>query len=324
MVLRAAEDHYREQAALAVVVHRQVGALWSRVSPDAVDAWRALLPQAAAVVTAAQFRAASAADEYVAEALSQQGLRVAPVARVAPEGFAGVASDGRSLVSLLDEPRIGALTDIGSGVGAREALRRAGSRLQRMAVTQVQDAGRQADGVAIFARPKIGWVRMVNPPCCGDCAILAGKWFKSNQGFPRHPHCDCRHVPMSETDTPWEGPGGSLQELFTSGKVTGVSDAEVQAVADGADPVQVINARRGRSADKMYTTEGTTRRGVASKSIREARPSVRETARNVGPRGATRNYVERRVVRPTPEGIYKYANDRDEALKLLRDFGYIR
>jgi hypothetical protein len=321
MTLRSAETHYQERAALAALVGRRVRQLWARVPASDVNAWRSLHERAAGLVVAGQYAAARSAEEYVAGALAEQGSRVPTEARVAAAGFAGMANGPVTVPELIDLPRIQALTAIGQGAPAGEALVAAGARLQTYAVSLVQDAGRQADSVAIAVRPKTGYRRMVNPPCCADCAILAGKWFKYNTGFERHPNCDCQHIPAAE-----DAPGNVSTDpdvLFGSGQVTGLSEAERQAVADGADPAQVVNARRGRTADKMFTTEGTTRRGVASRRIRESRPGVPEQVRNAGRRGYIENYQERRVVRPTPDAIYKYAESRDDALELLRRNGYI-
>lgn len=323
---QVAEAYYTSQAAINYAAVRAVRSYWARVSAADINRWRDALAPVAQVVAASQVVAAQDAEGYVAAALGEQVRRPGePLARVDVAGFAGMPNGDAPVAVLLDQPRVAALSDIAQGLAPRDALARGRWVLERNVLSLVQDAGRQAVGAGMVAHPRAqGWMRMINPPSCADCVILAGKWFRYNQGFLRHPSCDCRHVPMAETGTAWEGPERNVQQLVESGRVTGLSEAEREAILDGADPVQVVNARRGRSADKMYTTEGTTRRGVASRTLRERRGNVRETARTVGPRGAVRNYTERRVIRPTPEGIYQYAADRDEALKLLRDFGYIR
>jgi hypothetical protein len=70
--------------------------------------------------------------------------------------------------------------------------------------------------------------------------------------------------------------------------------AGAQAIRDGADPAKVVNARRGMqtAADgRLYTTEA----------------------------------AGRTASRLMPEQIYREANgSRDEAIRLLRRFGYIR
>lgn len=189
MTLRAAEAHYEERARLAALTTRRTAQLWDKVDPNNLDTWHRLIPEAAATVTAAQYRAAASADDYIASALDEQGLDIDTVGSVNPDAFIGTAGDGRSLTSLLDQPRIATLLAIADGLDIASAMTRGRSHVQTIAATQVQDIGRSADSVAMFARPRVGYVRMVNAPCCSRCAILAGKFFRSNQGFQRHPRC---------------------------------------------------------------------------------------------------------------------------------------
>lgn len=310
MTLQSAERHYSRQAQVAYATARQVDRYWQRVTPSDVNAWQDLIVPASRALVAGQMRAAQAADDYLTAALAEQDAAVRATARVNPAGFAGMANGPVPVADLLDLPRIGALEAIGQGAPASAVLAAAGQRLQTFALSLVQDAGRQAVSTGIAARPTVGWRRMVNPPCCERCAILAGKWFRWNQGFQRHPRCDCTHIPAAE-DSPGNV-GTDPDALFASGQVRGLRDAEARAIADGADPIQVVNARRGRGNDGMTTTEGTTRRGVASRAIRASGGTERRTG------------GRRRVVRPTPEAIYQQAASREEALQLLERNGYIR
>jgi hypothetical protein len=123
--------------------------------------------------------------------------------------------------------------------------------------------------------------------------ILAGRFYRWSTGFLRHPLCDCRHIPSSEDAA------GDLRTdpmaAFRAGKVTGLSKAERQAIQDGADLAKVINAHRG-----MYTAGG------------------KRLTREGTKRGALRGQV-----RPTPEQLYRDATSREDAIRLLRRFGYI-
>src|SRR5690606_36983122 len=110
---------------------------------------------------------------------------------VVPRALAGVASDGRQLDSLLDQPRLTTLHALRLGAPASRALAAGHAELDMILRTQVADAGRVADGISITARPSVGYVRMVQGKTCGRCAILAGKFFRYNTGFLRHPRCDC-------------------------------------------------------------------------------------------------------------------------------------
>jgi hypothetical protein len=223
---------------------------------------------------------------------------VEPDAQVNPNAWAGVASDGRPLDTLLYGAVVHTKMLIGHNYSPAEALTGGGDWLDMAARTQVADASRGAAGVAITARPQVGWVRMVNPPCCQRCAVLAGKLFKWNTGFQRHPRCDCRHVPAKGGEVP-DGYTADIAPDQIKDQIKDLTRGQRKAIADGADTNQVINShRRGRrSKDGMTTSEGGTHRGLA------------------GQRGTRR--------RLTPEGIYRVSSSREEALQRLRDHGYI-
>lgn len=208
--------------------------------------------------------------------LAEQNITALSIAQVNPQGFTGAASDGRPLDTLLDQAT------------SKYAL-------ELMALTQIADAGRVAAGVAITARRRVGWTRMVNPPCCPRCAVLAGKYFRWNEGFQRHPNCDCRHIPTQEDVA------GDVRTdpkaLFDGGQVHGVTQAEQKAITAGADINRVINARRSRYMDdagRRLTRDSTTRRGTGI------------------------------AVRITPEQIYNtVGDDQAAALTQLKRFGYL-
>src|SRR5699024_4678625 len=164
---------------------------------------------------------------------------------------------------------------------------------------------RQAAGVDIVARPQVGYVRMLNPPSCSRCAILAGKWFRWNAGFLRHPNCDCVHVPStagSLAAAKSEGLIADQYEYFNSLSESEQDDvfgkADAQAIRDGADMNQVVNAHRGMTRNGNFTSEGTLR-GWASQNLKTGQK------------------------RMTPELIYNMAGSREEALELLRHHGYL-
>lgn len=282
----------------------QARRLWAQLgeSVDFDTAWRAIGPRLLVLLSAAQLAGARDAIAYTAAVVAELGLPDSTAGAVSAGAFTGAASDGRPLGSLLYEPVISAKALIGQGASVPGALQSGGSYLDRIVTTQVADAGREAAGAAITARPEItGYVRMVNAPCCGRCALLAGRFYRWSAGFQRHPGCHCRNIPSSENV-----PGDIRTDpkaLFDRGRVKGLSQADAQAIKDGADPGQVINAHRGMStttAGVKVTTEGTTKRGVAR-------------ARMGG-----------KQVRLMPSSIYQLAGeDRDLAIKLLRDNGFL-
>lgn len=266
----------------------------------------------AQAVAAYQLLAAQQGAAAVPQILAEQGLSTAAQGAMAATALAGVASNGLPLVDMLD-----AAADLG-----------------RMVATFVADAGRQARATQIAATPSAtGYARMLNPPSCSRCVILAGREYKWDAGFERHPQCDCVQIPSSEalvgdltTDpmayfeslptraeledqypdlTPAERRAAGLvsqEDVFT------VAGAE--ALRLGADMNQVVNARSGMATSQVFsrnlltTTAGTTKRGrFGAENAKRSRPLP---------------------VRLMPESIIQLAaGDRDEAIRLLRLYGYL-
>jgi hypothetical protein len=295
--LAAARDRYAQRQRLSNDVAAEGARSWALVDPrDITGSWRSLAPRVGVALAGAQLAAARGSDGYVAAALDQQGVSADADGQVVPRSLAGIASDGRSLATLLEHPRITALTAISRGVAPVRALAVGYAELDMILRTQVADAGRVSDGVAITARPDVGWVRQIQGKTCGRCAILAGKWFRSNEGFLRHPRCDCVHIPAQEdvagdltTD-----PRRYFDSLSAEDQSRLFGKDNAQAIRDGADMGRVVNAT-GRGG--MYTTAG-----------------GRKATTELG-RGRTRL---------VPEEIYRIAPDRPTALALLRMHGYIR
>lgn len=270
MMLQSAAEHYQRQ-------QRFTGAVLL-----AARRYRRDLPKLAVAVAASQLAAARDSLAAVPDMLDEQDIDAPLSAEIPAAAFAGTASDGRPLVSLFEQ------------ASSPEAL-------ALMAVTQVQDAARQAASVSIAARPRVGWVRMLNPPSCSRCAILAGRFYRFSQGFQRHPRCDCRHIPTTEDlsgdlttdpDAYFRSLSGAEQD-----RIFGKGGAE--AIRQGADMNQVVNARRGMST---------------------AQNGLRFTTSSTGRRGAYRGPGQRLM----PESILEIAgNDRAYAQELFRRFGYL-
>lgn len=291
-VAAVAARHAVAQTAVARRAAVDLAKLWGQVDPGRIGAsWRMLLPRALAALAAAQIAAAGMADGYVTAALGD-GVHDHTVL---PTGFAGIASDGRPLITLLQQPAFTALRQIGGGVEPPAALRMGGFALDMITRTQVADAGRVAVGTAIAARPRAtGYVRLVVGKTCARCLILAGRRYAWNVGFQRHPRCDCRHVPVAE-DVPGDvatNPKAHFDALTEAEQDRLLGKAGAEAVRSGADLARVVNARRGiqTAADgRLYTTEAAGRRP-----------------------------------RLMPEQIYREAGaDRAEAVRLLRLHGYL-
>lgn len=294
------ESHARRQKNLARRTAVRLARLWGQISGGriALD-WRDLVPEAVAVLSTSQATAAASAGIYVDDALEAQGVFAAAEGRVIPARFAGVASDGRPLDTLLYEPVISTLSAIHQGQSLARARAHGLMRLDVIGRTQVADAGRAAESTAIAARPKVtGYVRMLSLPSCSRCIILAGRRYRWNQGFLRHPRCDCRHIPVSEDtdDDIRTDPKKAFESLSPAEQERAFTKAGAQSIREGADISQVVNARRGMQTATVFGR------------------TVKTTTEAAG-----------RRLRLMPEQIFIEANgDRQEAIRLLRLHGYIR
>lgn len=337
--LPAADGHYLAMLRLAATVLRLVRRGWASVDPlDIAASWDRALAGILTGFTDLQLEAAVLGSEMVTEALMQQGLRTRPEGRFNPNSLAGWASDGRPLESLLATPAGVSLDALNAGRTPAEALDVGRASVERIARTQIADAGRVAAGVEVAVRPRTGWVRMLTPPSCSRCLILAGRFYRWSDGFDRHPNDDCVSIPSAEdrggdlrTD-----PDAYLKSLSKEAQDRLLGKANAQAWRDGADLNQVVNARRGMQnatvfgQDVQITTEGTTTRGLAGQRLIAQGARVAEEQAEFVRRQSRSGEVTRRVRRQrvqtprlTPESIYDLAKDREDALRLLRRFGYI-
>lgn len=293
-VLTVAAAHARRQVALASRAAREMVRLWARADRQAIGpSWAESLPAAVQVLGSAQATAAASAGDYLDALLGEYRLDPEPEGLIVAASFAGVASDGRDLPGLLYRPAITALTVLKGGGSEARAMAAGRFTADLIVRSQVADAGRAADGVALAARPQLaGYVRMVVGGTCARCLILAGRFYRWNAGFQRHPRCDCRHIPASEdaagdlrTD-----PRAAFEAMPAEEQARVFGQAGAAAIRDGADMARVVNARRGMQivGQRKFTTEAAGRRP-----------------------------------RLMPEQIYADARDRDDAIRLLRRHRYI-
>lgn len=307
-MLKSALDHYERQqrltAAALVAVRRRK---WTDVRSIAL------------IVALFQQRAVEDALASIDPMLAEQGLDAPLGHRVDARQLAGTASDGRPLVSLFQQ------------AASPDAL-------ALMVATQIQDAARGAAGLSIGLRGhggRIGWIRMLNPPSCSRCAILAGKFYRHNQGFARHPKCDCRHIPAAE-DTGRDlrtDPDLYFRSLTTAEQHRIFTKAGAEAIRLGADVGQVVNARRvtsgmqfagapavkvtpnyfGAGKARQVTFEGTTNRGLFGKA---------ELARQ-GEFAKIGQFNRATRGRLMPETILMLAKSDADAVRILRNYRFI-
>lgn len=313
----------RESAAALSAVKR----LWRQMGPDFDASYLRIESQLLSVVVTAQGRMATGAQEYVPAVLEDTGQAraVQAAGRTAVAPLLGVDGSGRAVDSLL----YGAVTDakswVGVGVSPPVALARSSRWLSTTVSTTLSDTARQSEALGIGVRPVSGYVRMVVPPSCARCIILAGKHVASSVAFQRHPGCDCRHMPASAGIAAQHTLNARdyFESLTSTQQEATFGKAGAQAIRAGADPGQVVNARRGMQASQvggrqvMTTTEGTTRRGQAYRRIGTEHGAARDV------RQAGQRYSRSPVLRLMPETIAQVATDKDDYLRLLYTYGYL-
>lgn len=326
MLPDAAAAHYAEQRGITAEVLGVAAEMWGSRPPPDFDVWfDRNLPMLMELVAAGQSRAMAGSGVYVADVLDE--LEISIAADAVPElgGLVGVASDGRALDSLMYGAVITAKGGIAEGLSTAQAWGSGLTALLTRLQVQVADASRAATSLHITSRDKVGYVRMLNPPSCSRCVVLAGKFYKYNVGFRRHPGCDCRHIPSSEdragdmtTDARAYFDSRSAVEQDRQFTVAGA-----QAIREGADISQVVNARRGMATAQVFgedilkTSEGVSRRGVAYRAMSNAGYAQRSS----DVRG--KRYFQAKAPRLMPESIMALATDRADALRLLKLYGYM-
>jgi len=329
MLPAAASRHYRRLQRLQAVVVKSARRAWRRMEPSGnwQDQYRSDVgPKLTALMLAAQVAATRNADEYVSDVLNELdfGPPTTPGV-VIPTSIAGWAGDGRQVSTLLEGSVVKAGQAHNAGAAADAALAEVESWIDQVAQTLIADATRAAEAAAIAPREWVeGYVRMLNPPSCSRCVILAGRFYLFNEGFERHPGCDCIHIPAQEADYNdlRVNPDRYFRSLTREMQDKTFTKAGAQAIRDGADTTQVVNARRGMATAQQnprdwipkgrlvrtevygrgvfITTEGVTKRGRGRKAMGSGRP-----------------------VRLMPESIYEIAKDRADAIRLLKLYGFI-
>ncbi|MDO5500323.1 MAG: hypothetical protein Q4F67_11670 [Propionibacteriaceae bacterium] len=291
------------------------------------------------MLSAAMVGAALDGSAATASALSELDVG-SPAAQVNPAAFGRSASDGRPLASLFAFGSV-ALSSAPPDVTQRW--------LDRVVVTQVGDAARAGASVTVAATPRAGYVRAVRVGACSRCVILAGRFYRWNEGFKRHPLCQCTHIPARENiagDLTTD-PRAYFDSLTEAEQDRTFTRAGAQAIRDGADPAAVVNARRGMTTaqPKVVRTESrevfrfempgaepfVIRDDVATE-ITSSRPRlIRDDSGlftteegTLTRSGRSQMVLNRGEARLMPESLYEIAEDRSEAISLLMRHGYLR
>lgn len=332
------------------VAARTVG-LWRQVPLRDLDAgWNAVAPLMQQQIASAQVLAARESATYLDAIDASYGLKPKKAALI-PLAFTNVMGDGREVAPAL----FGAVTStkelIGAGVAPARAFESGASFIAIVAQAALHDMARNADRVLGAGRGYTRYVRVVNGSACSRCAILSGI-YSGPDAFKRHVGCQCGTVMLSDDHKVPQGLYSSPEEHFAS-----LSRAEqdrvytkagAEAIRRGADPVKVVNARRGaygigysghekrfaiqvspnrlqkitigvRSDGKplqVYaTTEGTTARGQFFKSERDRVAGVTKQGR----------YTRTNTLRLMPEQIAVMAGGNNARwVELLQKYGYLQ
>lgn len=315
----AKAQRLEQQAAIESVLRQ-----WRRMGKDFDPSWAQISPGIVATVQIAQGRIATQAAEFIPAVLEETGqtAAIAAVAQTNTQAIVGITGTGAQVSEVLALATIQAKTAVGEGQTTTQALSTAGEWLSGTVGTIFSDTHRTIESLGIHTRPVGGYVRMLNPPSCARCVVLAGKWFRKNQGFKRHPECDCTHIPASEAvgGDITISPTDYFDSLDDVGKLKlAGSQANLKALQDGADLGQIVNAYRrtdgmivaGLSPIKIdrfgnkFTTEGTTRRGLAGQQ-------------QIGLRVHSRSQL-----RLMPSSIYATSTSKEDALRKLKLYGWI-
>lgn len=305
------------QADLASATAATVVAEWAAVDEtDISGSWVDRLARVLAVVTGGQLTAARRADPYLDRLLD--GRRDA---HLVPELFAGIAPDGRPLLSLFMYPVWVTLRALTLGVPVARAMAHGAAFTDLLVRTVVADTGRAAVQAGMVGELAVtSYVRVVELPACARCILLAGQEYSTTSGFLRHPRCDCTMAPVTKRFRPPPVDASDVyRRMSVEQRRKAFGAAGARAIDDGADIAQVVNARRGMKTVTAYgrkvesTIEGVTKRGLAGKRLGNF-----EDRRRRGQR-----YRVSKTPRLMPAEIYRLADDREHAIRLLKKHGYL-
>lgn len=328
----AAQPYWQQQQRINASIVAIALRSWN-LSGGSAARWRAMLPLLVAQIERAQASAAVLAGRFVPAALGDLGLPDDPTAVIDPTPLIGVTGSGLPIeqlyaglpdqlalnVARLTAPEQEVQSDIALPSAATspevfgQAMTATALQLERSLQTVISDTGRAAESLEIAVRPDTGYVRMLNPPSCSRCVVQAGKFFRWNAGFERHPRCDCRHIPARESMSKdlRVDPDRYFRSLSPGEQEAAFGKAGAQAIRDGANLGQVVNASSGMRPAQVYgqnlkiTDTGVTKYGFAGQVFKARGRNAATTPRLM------------------PSSIYQIADDRAEALRLLKLNGYV-
>jgi hypothetical protein len=284
------------------------------------ERWRDAVASIGTRLLDIQVLIATLADGYLDDVLAAQEAASTAEAVVAAGAWMDYVDGGGSLLANL----VFAPNSLRQrGLDATALRQRMVSLSTTIVTTAMQDTGRSSVQTSMQTRPAVrGYVRVLQQPSCARCVVLAGRVYRSREAFRRHKRCDCKHAPASETASTWATrPLGYFRALPESEQDRVFTKAGAEAIRQGADIGQVVNARQGIETVTAYGREvvatdvGITVRGAAGQRL---------AGEGLAKAGRYRTATTPRLM---PEEIFRLADevgwDRAEVLRQLRRFAYI-
>jgi hypothetical protein len=301
-MLRSAVDHHVAQTRLSIEALRAMRRARGRS-----------LSYKVGLVSDFQQRAMREAVAAVGLMLAEQRITAPAEATVLTGSLEGWASDGRDMAGLVE---------VATAPTVRPDV------VDTVMLTQVADAGRFGAALAMATRPRVTrYVRMVQAGACSRCAILAGREYRSQEAFDRHPRCNCVHIPSTEAlaGDATTDPNAYFDSLSAAEQDRTFTKAGAEAIRLGADPIQVVNARAGMSTAQV-AMRGVGDRWTASGRLVRTKAFGRDvytTTEGMTKRGTAYRVRGGKSVRLMPESIIELADSPAERTRLLKAHGYI-
>ncbi|MFJ9748880.1 hypothetical protein [Streptomyces chartreusis] len=311
--------HMEARARLTEATGRAALGVWRDIDRDNIfTSWLPLLGRIAAIVAAGQLAAARTAEPWLEGLLGEDSDRPES-GRLNPASLVGVDGGGRPLAAVLMAPMWTALRLVTAGRPVAQAMAQGQALLDVVVQTAVADVGRAADQVAMVSRPAVKYyVRVTEAGACSRCVILAGVESSVSRAFQRHPKCKCSMEPVTADHRPTAtSPKEIFDDMSPTERRKTFGEAGAKAIEDGADIAQVVNARRGMTSATVFgrkvqaTSEGITSRGFAGSRLKNLQKVQGQ------------RYRVSQTPRLMPEEIYRIADDREHAVRLLTSHGFI-
>jgi len=301
--LTRARSHYRNQQKVALAAVRAVRRAVTTAGTPAEAS-------AAATTTMATYQLASALNGARTMA-AEAGRDLISV----PAAFAGTTQLGYPIEWALDTIVDRMTADLDAELEQLTADMFAS--LDLFVQAEVIAAGADAASVEIAGGNEwTNYVRVLDLPSCDRCVVLAGRIYRDLDGFARHPKCDCQHWPVeSWAEAEAAGLVTDPMVAFDRGQVRGLSQADAQAVRDGADLQAVVNAKRGGGRRPQGMTNAIT--------VEMFGRTLKATLEGTTARAEWRRKHPGLPIRLRPESIYDHATDRADTIRLLRLYGYL-